>query len=333
MKNCQPTSRVNQRESNLELLRIVAMALIVIEHIFGHGYGVSRGLSQAVIPFAAVGVNLFILITGYFGIRFKWKSLFNLLLIVITYKLLNEVLVALFLQQPLMSGGSRFKIGYWFIGVYFELYLIAPMLNRLLKSTPDRSLWDYLGILFFINCILGFLLKNDINRIGMNLMQFVFLYFIGHAIRRFHIHERLRAFAWVAVYLGCSATVAAAILLTGKWITHNNNPLVLCAAIALFCFFLKFKFHSKAVNTVAATAFAVYLLTDGRLGDLLLYPLAHDFYLRHAGNLPLLLLCPPAATLCAFALAFLADGIRQRLTNPIVDAAGAWCAKHHCEGI
>ena len=26
MKNCQPTSRVNLRDSNLELLRIVAMA-------------------------------------------------------------------------------------------------------------------------------------------------------------------------------------------------------------------------------------------------------------------------------------------------------------------
>lgn len=329
MKTAEPLARVRQRDSNLELLRIVAMALIVIEHIFGHGYGIKQSLSQAVIPFAAVGVNLFILITGYFGIHFKWKSLLNLLLIVITYKIVNEAFVVTFLQQPPKPGGLL-KFGYWFVTVYFELYLIAPMLNRLLKSTPNRTLWAYLAILFFINCILGFLLKEEVNRIGMNLMQFVFLYFIGHAIRRFHTAGRLGTLSWLAVYLGCSAIEA---LLMDKWTSNNNNPLVLCAAIALFCFFLKFNFHSKAVNTVATTAFAVYLLTDGRLGTLFLYPLAHDFYLRHTDNLPLLLLCPLAATLCAFAVAFVTDMVRQRLTSPIVNSVGRWCAKHHCEGI
>ena len=68
---------VKQRDSNLELLRIVAMSMIVIYHIFVHGIspvyvGSHSILTVWYVPFI-FGVNLFILISGYYGIRLSWN--------------------------------------------------------------------------------------------------------------------------------------------------------------------------------------------------------------------------------------------------------------------
>lgn len=67
-----------KRESNIELLRIVSMALIVLYHIMFHGVlqgetEVSGNPDQLIALFMAVGgktgVGIFVLISGFF---FNW---------------------------------------------------------------------------------------------------------------------------------------------------------------------------------------------------------------------------------------------------------------------
>ena len=68
------------RQSNFELLRIVAMLLIVAHHFLiatgrlDYRSGTLRG-GELVNSFCVVGVNCFILISGYFGI--KWHGCFT----------------------------------------------------------------------------------------------------------------------------------------------------------------------------------------------------------------------------------------------------------------
>ena len=56
------------RKSNIELLRIIAMMFIVIWHISVHAQKGELNSHNYIVAFCTTGVNLFILISGYFGI-------------------------------------------------------------------------------------------------------------------------------------------------------------------------------------------------------------------------------------------------------------------------
>lgn len=63
------------RHSGLECLRIISIILIVSMHILGNTFHTSNLLNKEFILFVNTlgntGVTLFILISGYFGIRFN----------------------------------------------------------------------------------------------------------------------------------------------------------------------------------------------------------------------------------------------------------------------
>ena len=78
------------RLSNIELLRIVSMFCVLIVHadygalgwpdqseLFSNtNYTIIRTIIESL---AIVAVNVFVLISGWFGIKFKWNSLLKLL--------------------------------------------------------------------------------------------------------------------------------------------------------------------------------------------------------------------------------------------------------------
>ena len=75
------------RNSSIELFRIIAMLLVLIVHCNGWLVGgipdsfdekniSTFRISQAIIQsFSCTCVNMFILISGYFGLKFKLKSI------------------------------------------------------------------------------------------------------------------------------------------------------------------------------------------------------------------------------------------------------------------
>lgn len=78
------------RQSNFELLRIFSMLLILVHHFICHGVeGTPLNLLTGVDAFAIIGVNLFLLISGYFKIRLTWKSFLNLVFICMFCKVVH----------------------------------------------------------------------------------------------------------------------------------------------------------------------------------------------------------------------------------------------------
>lgn len=69
------------RHSGLECLRIISIILIVSMHILGNTFHTSNWLNKEFILFintlGNTGVTLFILISGYFGIRFNTHKFSN----------------------------------------------------------------------------------------------------------------------------------------------------------------------------------------------------------------------------------------------------------------
>lgn len=92
-----------RRNSSIELLRIVLMLLIVVHHGIVHGLGLTAlspkfnsvllfnpensPIILLVNALCIVGVNCFILISGYYGIRFSKKKLWYLISILLFYSI------------------------------------------------------------------------------------------------------------------------------------------------------------------------------------------------------------------------------------------------------
>ena len=201
----------NARNSNIELIRIVAMFFIACGHIIVHGFKSEESLLNGVYSFAFVGVNLFVLITGYFGINFKWKSLINLVGITFFYYLISLICSLSFFNDTILPGqiiGIFFPISYnvyyWFISAYIFLFLLSPILSFTLKNITNRQLLIFIFILTYINCVSGWFFGDRINPNGYNTMNLIYLYFIGHCIHRFNIQSKFKKRYWLILYITLS---------------------------------------------------------------------------------------------------------------------------------
>lgn len=278
-----------QRDSNIELLRIIAILMITVHHtlldgrldgIIVNGENLINGWQWVVLLNGVVfiGVNVFILISGYYGIKFKWKGVFNLFVCCVYYMFLNFMVQkymlgedgitrCLILRKSLTAMTHTSK---WFIPCYVALYFLSPLLNAAIDSMTKKQYLYGLGILSAYCLWFGYVRYAGVfNNNGYALGQFVWLYFIGGYIKRFVSLETLkkRRGVNVSIWLIASVLWGGATLLLYKgiciplWrpITYNN-PFTLIGSIAFFCIFPTFHFYSPTINYVAKSVLAVYLL-------------------------------------------------------------------------
>ena len=73
----------SQRDSNIELLRVVSMVMIVFYHFMArlselNSAGNTQTIVNSLIPVVHIGVICFVLISGYWGIKFSIKGFLSL---------------------------------------------------------------------------------------------------------------------------------------------------------------------------------------------------------------------------------------------------------------
>lgn len=84
------TTKTKKRQLNIEVLRIIAMQLVLVGHSniasngdayydFVHSNLLKEICITEIKSWTFVCVPCFVVISGYFGIRWKWKGLFNYL--------------------------------------------------------------------------------------------------------------------------------------------------------------------------------------------------------------------------------------------------------------
>ncbi|MDN6571988.1 MAG: acyltransferase [Staphylococcus equorum] len=195
--------KVDKKKSNFEFLRILAMFMIVLHHFSVHsewGFPLGITLPKFVVQLLSiggkVGVNCFILISGYFLCKssFKLKSLRNIWSNTLFYSILISLCFIFFDQAKInvvIIIRSLFPIltsTYWFITAYILLYLCVSFLNLLIENM-DNKLYKRLLAGFFI--IFSFIQNiTQIDILGNNLLWFIFLYFLGGYIR-LHFNNNL----------------------------------------------------------------------------------------------------------------------------------------------
>jgi surface polysaccharide O-acyltransferase-like enzyme len=167
-----------------------------------------------------IGVVVFVMISGYYGIRRKWSRLLELALTVSFYNILGILVATLCFNQhfEVRSLLSVFipitKGGYWFITTYVVLYLIAPYINMVLEKLPKR---DFLLLLIVLGIIVwygGGIWSNDIGH-GRGIMAFILSYCIGSFIKKFYNTEAQKFVYWGGAifdsinYNGCMYCLSA----------------------------------------------------------------------------------------------------------------------------
>lgn len=283
----------NQRRSNFEMLRIVCMLMIIAAHFASHGdisfdenvLTINRLWLLLLKIGGKLGVNIFVLISGYFLIDAQSVKIGK------TFKLLGQVFiysVAIYAVSVLV-GEQQFTIKtlissllpltmetWWFPSTYFVLYLIFPVLNFCLKAMSRQMYRRFLLLSLVIWCLIP-TLTNEAYQ-SNNLIWFVLLYAISAYIKLYGIGERpAKKYAlWSAA--GLAITYLSAIVFTvmgfkypifARNVTHfygMNKITTLVNAICIFMAFRSLKLkHKPFINTVASATFGVYLIHDHAL--------------------------------------------------------------------
>lgn len=279
------TDSVKSRDSNIELLRILCMFMVVVHHFLVRGISIAPwtpGLSNdsttiigtILDQFCYCAVNVFVLISGYFGIKCKVKGVASLYVRCALYGLIC------WLVGTLIDGGSPGRYGFtincllslshtrWFIAAYLCLYLLSPVLNICIEQLTKEKFIYVLAILTLLNVYFGWFQNASYNPTGYCTAQFVYLYFIGRYLSIFKISpSRSKC---LATYLGCAVFLGIVVLLLyfskgeNKWQylfgEKYNNPILIVEAAALLLLFRSFNFQSNAINRASKSVLAIYLI-------------------------------------------------------------------------
>ena len=277
------------RKSNIELLRIISMMMVLLLHANYDSLGwveyddISDNPSQACFRIAfeqlcIISVNVFVFISGWFGIKANMKGALSLFFQVIFYHVLILFLLFFFGIDFSINDfviGFYFGASYWFVVSYFILYIFTPVLNVFIKYSSLRTFFVVVVLFYLSQFIFDWIysIPGAEFHSGYSALSFIGIYLLAQLLRRFEEHLlKLGAKIYILFYFLFSLIPVVLFLLTGS----NLNTLdytsifVLLSSVSFFLLFNSFKFSSSLVNFLACSSFSIYLIHQ--------HPLVIPFY-------------------------------------------------------
>ena len=197
-----------ERMANLELLRCVAMMMVVVLHYLGKG-GLLPDLTEETLgsvgtaawlleSFCIVAVNVYMFISGYFlsMSSFKPSRLIRLWLQVWSYSVAAGLLGAVtgvmtetaFDMHFLLTLFLPVSMGhYWFMTSYVFLYLLLPFVGTAASKMTKQQMRIALGFLLFTFCVLKSVLplRLEMDEQGYNCLWYLCVFLTAAYVRRF----------------------------------------------------------------------------------------------------------------------------------------------------
>lgn len=274
----------NVRDSNMELLRIVAMFLVLIYHADFLSLGVPSAteaetnplgvfLRVSVQSYANVCVNVFILISGWYGIKPKLNRglefLFQVFFIMAVALCVNCVAFGHHLCLNDIKDLLLLNDVMWFPKSYLLLYCMAPILNAFVEKADKRFFAKILICFFLFQFAYGWLCGGvGWFMGGYSTISFIGLYLLARYCRLYPMKWMTYYSASVYFLVGLSVSLIVALgwfvftmkgIDASRWLQAYNSPFVILQSVLLLLAFNKISFHSKMINWVAVSCFSVYL--------------------------------------------------------------------------
>lgn len=288
---------IKKRDSNFELLRIIAMLLVMITHATFLALGVPTHEDSISIPYSSFGiflsqsfstvcVNIFVLLSGWFGIKVNLKRFSAFIFQVFFFT--SIIFIGLYLYSPnviintdaLLTFFMLHSSDYWFIKAYIGLYLFSPILNTFAERASQKQLGYFLISFFVFQTIYGWLSIDGVQWIGggYSAVSFFFLYLAAKYTRQYLLLDinKISQKLYITVYISIVLFIAIlafivtrlGVPIAGRLFTYTN-PLVLLESLLLVIIFSRISIKSKIINWVGISCFSVYLL---HANELLLRP-------------------------------------------------------------
>lgn len=282
----------NNRNSNIELFRILSMLLIVAHHyVVNSGLTVAGGPisnnvwsfpSQFLLMFGAfgkTGINCFVLITGYFMCKsnITAKKFVKLLFEVMFYKLIIHSIFWITGYAPITISSVLkaiipfTSIAQNFTGTYLLFFLCIPFLNVLVHNMNEKQHIRLLLLSSFIYIIFGTI---PLFSVTMNYVSwYIVLYFIASYIRLYPKKVFNNTKFWGIAALICVMLSLLSVFVCSwlgvkfnrympfAFVTDSNTLLAVLTGLSSFMFFKNLNIkQSKLINTISGTTFGVLLI-------------------------------------------------------------------------
>ena len=275
------------RNSNIELLRILAMFLIVLGHasmwsdiaVDSMPFGWNRYFLR-VTHVGDIGANIFILISGYCmsKAKFSWKKVLSLVAEVVLYSLGIAAIFAICTRASFDWNGMLRSVmpitnkTYWFISVYLIIYIFSPYINKMVDVIEFKSFSLLLIILTCCWILSPTFLQSDTG--GFLLEHMLLVYLLGAYLRKL---EEWKCFAkrrigqiliFSSLVIMCLAAYIFDLpIYAGTYTPYSmfdarTLPTV-ALAIGMVLVMIDLPFRStRWVNSISSCVFGVYLIHE-----------------------------------------------------------------------
>ena len=269
---------ISNRQSNIELLRILSMFFVLVGHVgmivgppdkdlFSSDFlsSFQRILIQGI---SVVGVNIFVLISGWFGIKVSLKGagtfLFQILFLLWAIYLI-EIAMGL---TSFDFHGIKISMGltseYWFVMAYLGMYILTPILNAYVTNASAVQFRRLLIVFYSFQCyycwISGFVNYFE----GYSVVFFCGLYLTARYIKLYPItflyRNSFKFYLIISILVSFFASIGIYFFDSAVRMLRYDNPLVIISSIALLLSFNKLSIQNNCINIIAKSCFAVYII-------------------------------------------------------------------------
>ena len=261
---------------NIDIIRIFAFVFIVMLHTLNRQYGLTVWMSgYAVI---SVGVNLFIMISGYLLLDkketvkdFFKKRFFSILPLFVVF----NIVYIYFYNHSFITIKKVSAPHFWYIYMILGLYLLTPWMRKVLQYAEKETF--YVVILWFLcnvfNPYMQFFRFPKIPFSHFPITGFIGYYILGYYLKKYRYKlEKIPFICVIGVYItGFLISVLSTkyvLVTTGNRISDffdKNSLGTFIMTISFFAFWCKFNFTkrndiTKIIANSTYFAFLIHLI-------------------------------------------------------------------------
>jgi len=308
--------RTRERNLGIELLRIICMMGIIVQHIIGHGWVIQLlhegtwkyELVVALRSWCTFGIDCFALISGYVGVRarYRYSSIVLQWSKVWLYSVFFTLLASLILPGTVSAKAwvqaffPTLHGLFWYFSAYLACYTLAPMIRMAMRRMTFKQASVNMGIMFVMFTFLSHSFGKDAFYVGdgKSTIWLIILYVYGTYFGWFKPHEKVSK---VILWAFAAAASAAAVLtqpvaqrLGIEWLSkdifHSSDPRMLILAVAMLLLFSRLQITRcrKLISWLGGASFGVYILHEHP--RIRYYTISkHAYRLTELGNIEILI--------------------------------------------
>lgn len=270
--------RKKERDSSIELFRIIATFAVLLVHFTGWFVGgisnphdssldLSFRMGQMIIEsLSIVCVNCFLIISGWYGMKLRFSSIWKLFTIIffiyVPFQIIESIYTGHFSIRAFIDNALVFTRESYFVQCYAMLLFLSPMLNSFIERY-GKGILNYVLAFWGIEIIMEAVWDNKSLGFenGYSLIHFILIYLLA---RTTYLYKdfilKVNKTYWIIGYFLCAAIICAMHIVGYRHTWDYSNPIVVIESFCLFFPFLYKSFYNKWINWIAGSTFAVFII-------------------------------------------------------------------------